>query len=84
MINTLFIKVGQVVKSKAGRDAGTIFLVNKILDENYVSIVDGKSRKLVNPKKKKIKHLIIYKDIIDISETDLSNSYIRKSLKNYS
>ncbi|MDO5041550.1 MAG: KOW domain-containing RNA-binding protein [Peptoniphilus sp.] len=78
------MKVGQLVKSKAGRDAGMVFLVREILDKNYVSIVDGKSRKLANPKRKKIKHLMTYKDIIDISKADLNDSYIRKSLKNYS
>ncbi|WP_138160065.1 KOW domain-containing protein [Peptoniphilus catoniae] len=84
MDKTFFIKVGQVVKSKAGRDAGTVFLVKEILDKSYVAIVDGKVRKLSKPKKKKLKHLIIYKDLIDIDKSDLNDSYIRKSLKDYS
>lgn len=84
MDNTFFIKVGQIVKSKAGRDSGKVFIIIDILDKDYVSIVDGKLRKLDNPKKKKIKHLIIYKDIIDVEKIDINDSCIRKILKDYS
>ncbi|SHH15654.1 hypothetical protein SAMN02745245_00677 [Anaerosphaera aminiphila DSM 21120] len=84
MDKTFFIEVGQVVKSKAGRDIGEIFLVYEVLDDNYVLIVDGKTRKLNKPKKKKIKHLMIYKDIVNLKVDNLNDSYVRKSLKIYS
>ena len=58
MDTTENMSVGQVVMSKAGRDKGRIFLILDIIDPGYVSIVDGISRKLANPKRKKIKHLI--------------------------
>jgi len=48
--------VGQVVISKAGRDKGNAFIILGVEGE-YVYLVDGKSRKLDNPKRKKIKHL---------------------------
>ncbi|RVU54071.1 KOW domain-containing RNA-binding protein [Anaerosphaera multitolerans] len=83
MEKTFLIEVGQVVKAKAGRDIGGIFLVYKVLDESYVLIVDGKRRKLANPKKKKVKHLIIYKDRINLDVENLNDSYIRKALKPY-
>ncbi|MDD4495657.1 MAG: KOW domain-containing RNA-binding protein [Eubacteriales bacterium] len=51
------INVGDIVKSKAGRDAGRYFAVWEIQDDSYVTIVDGDLRKLENPKKKKVKHL---------------------------
>lgn len=57
------VKIGQVVKSKAGRDSGRVFLILSILDEEYVEVVDGDLRKLNRPKKKKIKHLVIYNSI---------------------
>lgn len=50
------IKAGDLVLSKAGRDSGEIFLVI-FVDEKHAFIVDGKCRKVRNPKKKKIKHL---------------------------
>lgn len=81
------IAVGQVVKSRAGRDKGRIFLVLDIIDEQNVSIIDGDLRKLDNPKRKKLKHLIVYntvlselKDKLD-SKTEINNSYIRKLLE---
>lgn len=83
MDKTFFIEVGQVVKSKAGRDIGELFLVYKVLDENFVLIVNGKSRLLEKPKKKKIKHLVIYNDVIDINVDNLNDSFIRKALKTY-
>lgn len=83
MESTISIEVGQVVRSKAGRDADKIFLIYRILDDSYVYIVDGKLRKLKNPKKKKIKHLIKYTDKIDLEIKNLNDSYIRKALKSY-
>lgn len=83
------LKVGQVVKSKAGRDKGRVFIVYKILDENYVLIVDGDLRRLDKPKKKKIKHLIVYNKVLPEIEYRLSNNfninnaYVRKILEPY-
>lgn len=81
------ISIGQVVKSKAGRDKGRIFLVYKVIDNQNVLIVDGDLRKLDNPKKKKIKHLIIYNTILPeleeklASKIKINNAYIRKLLE---
>ena len=83
MDNTFTIKVGQIVKSIAGRDVGRIFLVFKVIDEEYLYLVDGSLRKLDNPKKKKIKHLMIYNDVIDINVENLNDSFLRKALKPY-
>ena len=48
---------GQLVRSMAGHDKGEYFLIYEIVDDNYVKIVNGRSRKLEKPKLKKIKHL---------------------------
>lgn len=50
------MKKGDVVIATAGRDKGKYFLVISV-DDNMALIVDGKSRKVLNPKKKNIKHL---------------------------
>jgi ribosomal protein L14E/L6E/L27E len=52
------LKIGQFVKSKAGRDKDKIFIVVGIADAAYVYIADGDMRKLEKPKRKKVKHLI--------------------------
>lgn len=40
------LSIGQVVRSRAGRDKGGIFLIYEILDSEYVLLVDGKIRRL--------------------------------------
>ncbi|AFS79243.1 hypothetical protein Curi_c22400 [Gottschalkia acidurici 9a] len=85
METTTDINLGQIVKSKAGRDKDKIFTVIDIVDEDYILIVDGKYRKLDNPKKKKIKHLMVYKNVLGdlkekIARNEINNSYIRKEL----
>lgn len=81
------IAKGQVVKSRAGRDKGRIFLVADIIDQESVFVVDGDLRKLDNPKKKKIKHLIVFNTILDEFKYKLdnnikvNNAYIRKLLE---
>ena len=54
------IALGQIVHSRAGRDKDKYFIVIGIIDNNYVLIADGDLRKLKNPKKKKIKHLVLH------------------------
>ncbi|MBR0444112.1 MAG: KOW domain-containing RNA-binding protein [Clostridia bacterium] len=55
--------LGRAVTSKAGRDKGRTFLIVGIADDNHVLLADGETRKLANPKKKKLKHLRIEKDV---------------------
>ena len=87
MDSTSDITLGQVVKSRAGRDKGRIFLVLAIIDDQHLAIVDGDLRKLDNPKKKKIKHLIVYKTLLPEikfkleNNVKLNNAYIRKLLE---
>ena len=50
------LSIGQVVISKAGRDEGDVFIIIATQGE-YLYLVDGKSRRLANPKKKKAKHV---------------------------
>ncbi len=83
------IQIGQYVRSKAGRDKNHIFLVLDIIDHEYVLLVDGDSRRIEKPKKKKIKHLYEYKQISDVvreKKTDdkkLTNLMIRKEIEKF-
>lgn len=83
------IFLGQIVRSKAGRDKGRWFLITGYLDEDHVLIVDGDLRKLEKPKKKKIKHLE-FCNKVDFTIKDkltknlkITNSEIRKILAEY-
>jgi len=82
----LNVVLGQVVYSKAGRDEGKIFVITGLIDANYAYISDGDLRRVENPKKKKIKHLVITKDIINTIAQKISidvritNAEIRKAL----
>jgi ribosomal protein L14E/L6E/L27E len=54
------ISIGQIVHSRAGRDKDRFFIVVSLVNEEYVLIADGDLRKISNPKKKKIKHLVLH------------------------
>lgn len=69
------ISIGQVVKGKSGREEGNLFFVINIVNDDYVYISDGKKRKLVKPKLKKVKHLEIY----DIINSDIKQKIITGS-----
>ncbi len=81
------LTVGQVVKSRAGRDKGNFFLIINVIDEENVLIVDGDLRKLDKPKQKKLKHLIIYNTVLPElkykveNKIKINNAYIRKLLE---
>lgn len=79
------IQCGQIIKSKAGRDQGKFFIILDIQDE-YVYLVDGQTRRVENPKKKKIKHIQPTKIVIETinhkieNDIRLTNADIRKEL----
>lgn len=87
MESTKDIVVGQLVKSKSGRDMMRLFLVYDVVDDGHVLLVDGKLRKLEKPKLKKIKHLIVYHTVVEDFQRKreenlkLTNSQIRKYLE---
>lgn len=81
------LKVGQIVRSTAGRDKGSWLLIIDIVDDNYVHVCNGDNRKVSNPKKKKIKHLSktnrVDKSIKERIENGIkvSNAEVRKILQ---
>ena len=56
-MNRLPIEVGSVVRSKAGRDEGRLFLVVSEVDDDFVMIANGGLRGIDRQKKKRRKHL---------------------------
>ena len=56
-MNKIPVEIGRVVISKCGRDQGRIFLVTGEIDEEFVLISDGDTRKIAKQKKKRRKHL---------------------------
>lgn len=77
-------KIGQRVRSIAGRDNGKPYVILKT-EGIYAYLADGDLRKLDNPKKKKFKHIQGSYDVSDeivkrISNSTLENYMIRKFL----
>lgn len=81
--------VGQIVVSRAGRDAGRTFVVVKVIDDLFVEICDGDLRKVEKPKKKKVKHLNITDKTAEglaekLKSSDrITNAEIRKALVDF-
>ncbi len=79
------IKVGSIVRSKAGRDKGDFFIVLSA-DGDYVYLANGELRKVDKPKKKKLKHLQGTEQVSEFIINKLSqglkvtNSEVRKAL----
>lgn len=80
------LDLGQIVKSKTGRDAGRVFVVFGKVDDNHVLIVDGSLRRVDKPKKKKIKHLakmnLVSNEIKEmlLNNEKINDSFIRREL----
>ena len=85
----MYISIGQIVFSKAGRDKGRPLIVLNTEGE-YLFLADGKNRLINNPKKKKKMHVqhtnIIVSEIADKqnSKIGLLDADVRKALKELS
>ncbi len=83
------LKVGQVIRSKAGRDKGEWLVVTEIIEPDYVGVCNGINRKISNPKKKKVKHVAKTNYVSSLITNKLAkgikitNSDIRSVLKPY-
>ena len=83
------VKIGTVVRSKAGRDKGDLFIVLRT-ENNYAYIANGILRKVERPKKKKLMHLQptnfvspLIAELFEASE-EVENFQVRKALAEYS
>lgn len=74
---------GQLVKSLQGRDKGKYYLVDQASGDR-VNLVDGKTRKLCNPKVKNLKHLYISPVKADIKRDGAYDCSVARFLKEQS
>ena len=58
---------GTVVCSKAGHDKGSFFAVIAV-DDDMAFVADGKTRKISDPKKKKLIHLAFTRTVLSEQE----------------
>lgn len=65
------MELGQVVYSKAGRDAGRYYAVVETVDETRVKIADGDLRRIKRAKLKNVKHLGTDGEVLDRISTKL-------------
>lgn len=72
---------GNVVRSKAGRDAGKFLMVVDVNDKG-VLVCDGKERPLERPKLKNVRHLAPTNHCLQ-SDSMVSNRSLRKALKSF-
>lgn len=74
--------IGMIAVSLAGRDKHRAFAVVGRLDDEHLLIADGRLRRAEKPKKKKLRHLSVTADRIDLSRVnrDCMDAYIRRSL----
>ena len=69
---------GRVVRSLKGHDKGGLFIITNS-DSAFVWLVDGKTRKKHNPKRKNLRHIVITDYLMPEFES-LSDKNIRKEL----
>lgn len=78
-------RVGDIAVSTAGHDAGLLLVVVAGIDDKYVLVADGKNRKLIAPKKKKMQHISILtkldaEDTERLRKREVNDSFLRKKL----
>lgn len=69
---------GDLVYSRRGRDKGFLMAVIRE-DKDFVYVVDGKKRRLENPKRKNPRHLTFLSDSIN-EEKMKTNRSVRRAL----
>ena len=79
MMERLKMEPGRVVLSTQGRDEGRYFIVLKVIDENFVLMADGLTRKIDHPKKKKVKHLRPKPIVVNVDGATLPNKHLQDS-----
>lgn len=75
---------GQVVKSLAGRDKGTLYLILGF-EGNRALLANGRNQTVQRPKKKNLKHLQPYRCVVPeikerIRQGNLSDNLVRDAL----
>ena len=79
MMERLTMIPGRVVLSTQGRDEGRYFIILKVIDDNFVLMADGLTRKVDHPKKKKVKHLRMKPIVVEVDGDKLPNRHLQDS-----
>ena len=79
MMERLTMEAGRVVLSTQGRDAGRYFIVLEVIDDQFVLMADGLTRKIAHPKKKKVKHLRAKPILVNVEGAALPNKRLQDS-----
>ena len=78
---------GMLAWSRAGHDKGKLYVIVKVEGE-YVYLSDGKLKLAEHPKKKKIKHIQIIRqvpeELLGLSAETVKNEEIRKTIRRFS
>lgn len=59
------VAVGQLVRSRAGRDHGRAYLVVEVLPGPFVKVANGVERRVAAAKRKNLRHLIVQSMVAD-------------------
>ena len=65
MNNTQGLLLGTELISRSGRDKGRRFVLLQIVDDQYILYADGDLRKVDKPKKKKVRHVCVTREILE-------------------
>ena len=82
------IHLGEFVYALRGRDAGKYFIVMSE-DGKFLYLCDGKSRKVLSPKKKRLKHVMFtgIKDTLVLakltSKEEVTNNEVKRAVRRY-
>ena len=79
MMERLKMEPGRVVLSTQGRDEGRYFVVLQVIDDQFVLMADGLTRKIAHPKKKKVKHLRAKPIMVNVDGATLPNRHLQDS-----
>jgi ribosomal protein L14E/L6E/L27E len=86
-VSVVNILMGQLVTSSAGRDQADVYLVVGIKENKYLLLVNGRERKVKNPKQKNIRHVNVLEAIaLDVAEKiqigmKITDEEIRQAIK---
>lgn len=76
------VETGSVVISLKGHDTGRVYYVTAVLNQDFILLIDGKYRKVDNPKQKRMRHVRVLCEGSG-SAAKLTDAAVRKKLSPY-
>lgn len=74
-------RVGRVVRAIAGREKDSFFVITGLTDDGCVLLSDGKERLLEKPKRKKLRHVQLTGEHVELE--GITNKKLRSVLRTY-